>query len=203
MHHSDGAVVAPLRTTRARVATLLHISLSLSLLLSRFLPLTLSVIARVERAGGSERRRRSEGAKDERANERASECERKSGSSASVRKSRRCVSASASERARRERVRWWWWWRLVCRGRTTDGRSFGRSVGGSVGGRGRECVGRTKRRKGRGEKRRGGSAKFAVRRAGRKRGIYYGSGLLVVCRRLEARSSSCGPARAWWLRRRR
>lgn len=46
-----------------------------------------------------------------------------------------------------------------------------------------------KRRKGRGEKRRGGSAKFAVRRAGRKRGIYYGSGLsglLVVCRRLEA-----------------
>lgn len=70
-------------------------------------------------------------------------------------------------------------------------RSVGRSVGGSVGGRDRECVGRTKRRRGRGEKRQGGSAKFAVRRcAGRKRGIYYGSGLsglLVVCRRLEAR----------------
>lgn len=72
-------------------------------------------------------------------------------------------------------------------GRRTDGRSVGRSVGGSVGGRGRECVGRTKRRKGRGEKRRGGSAKFAVRRAGRKRGIYYGSGLLVVWSKLEAR----------------
>lgn len=99
MHHSDGAVVAPLRTTRARVATLLHISLSLSPSFSLPPSHSLSDCARGEggRIGEKAEERRSEGAKDERANERASECERKSGSSASVRKSRRCVSALETE----------------------------------------------------------------------------------------------------------